>query len=146
MFQFFKKEKLCTSFIQENQFQRQYVINLTFIWNHLYLFIICIIYLESSAKVFYCNLNYQHISKTINISEVTLSETVFWVPGFPAVLHSFSFFTVMATLEVTSYISILKYFNSICSNSLVPLPFWCHHIKLGNVIKWKSQSDGQPSQ
>ena len=30
---------------------------LKFIWNHMYLFIICIIYLESSIKVFSANLN-----------------------------------------------------------------------------------------
>ena len=51
MLQFFKKLKLCTQNLVPETVN---YISFTskFIWNHLYLFIICTIYLESSTKVF----------------------------------------------------------------------------------------------
>ena len=77
---------------------------------HLYHFfgIIC----KSIFHNLNITLSYWFISKTINIwFEVTLSENAPWVPGITEVWHGFSFFIVMATFQVTSYIFVLKYFK-----------------------------------
>ena len=67
-----------------------------------------------------------------SISEITLFEYAPWIYGISVVLHSFSFFTVEVTFEVTSCIFVLKWCFS-CSNSLVSLPFSLgHHIRQYN--------------
>ena len=111
------------------------------IWNHLYLFIICIIYLESSTKVFFTNLNitlnYWFISKPINIRSKYP-----WVPGILSfsLTYCFSFLSVIATLEVYSCIFVLKCYSSIALIPWYPFPF-CSVIILSHIIKWKSWSD-----
>ena len=59
MLQFFEKEKHVHKIGSRNDksWLAEFCISFTskFIWNHLYLFIICIIYLESSIKLFSTN-------------------------------------------------------------------------------------------
>ena len=85
-----------------------YHINFTwkFIWNHLYLFIICIIYLESSTKVFsriWTSFWTTGSSVKPSIPGWTLSENNLWVPGIRScsLTYWFSFFWVNGTFEVT---------------------------------------------
>ena len=66
---------------------------------------------------------------TIWISTVTLSENSIWVSRISGCInfltYCFTFFSVVATFEVTSCIFILKYFH--CSHYLVSLPFLLLH-------------------
>ena len=84
--QFLKKLKLCT----QNYSQKQHIIlsfTSKFICNHLYLFIICVIYLESSMNIFFTTgTSHQTTGSLLKslISGGTLSENVPWVPGIPS--------------------------------------------------------------
>ena len=105
-----------------------------------------IIYLESFIKVFFLTwTSYWTTSSSVNpsISGATLRENAPWVPGIfgCSLIHCFSFFSIIATFEVTSCISLLKCLW--CSNSLVPLPFLlCHYVH--NKIKWKLWHNKEP--
>ena len=93
-----------------------------------HLFVICIIYLESSVKVFSKTWTWHWTTgssvKTI-ISGVTLSEIAPCVPGISIVWHSFWFFSVLTISEITFCIFTVKCFS--CSNSFVLLSFLARH-------------------
>ena len=72
--------------------------------------------------------------KTINIRGNFIKKCPLGDPCISVVWHSFSFFSVITIIEITSCIFVLKCFS--CSNSLVPFPFLLHHYIIGDVIKW----------
>ena len=126
----------------------QYIkFHVKFICNHLYLFIIYIICLELSTKLFFTTrtaLSNTCSSVKPSISKVTFSKDVPQVPCIPSFnicrRYCFSFFSVIATFEVTSRIFILKCFNF--SNYLLTLPFLlCYYIERYNHMEFVKRSN-----
>ena len=121
--------------------------HIKFICNHLYRLIIYVICLESSLKVFFTTRT--ALSNTCSsvkplISKVTFSKNVPQVPCLPSFnicgRYCFSFFSVIATFEVTSSIFIIKCFN--CSNYLLPLSFLlCYYIEGYNHMEFVKRSN-----
>ena len=108
---------------------------LKFIWNHMYLFIICIIYLESSIKVFSANLNITLTTSSSvkpSISGVTSSKNALWVTGIP-ILTKFIIF--LSNSNIWNHLYFRAHMFS-CYNSLVPLPFLLLYY-IGAIIKWE---------
>ena len=112
MLQFFKKQRLHT----QNCFQKEYIFykfQIKIYWSHLYLFIICIIYLQSSTKL--CSTTWTSHWITVSsvkpsISGVTFLENVLWVPGTlmsDKVLH----FSQITIFQISSCIFVLKCFS-----------------------------------
>ena len=126
----------------------QYIkFHVNFICNHLYLFIIYIICLESSTKLFFTTrtaLSNTCSSVKPSKSKVTFSKNVPQVPCIPSFnicrQYCFSLFSVIATFEVTSRIFILKCFNF--SNYLLTLPFLlCYYIERYNHMEFVKRSN-----
>ena len=102
--------------------------NLKFIWNHLYLFMICIIYFESSAKVL-STTSVSHWTTSSSVKHQYLGEFYLKMAlGSLVSLKSdlvFHCFLAMTSFEDTSCTFILKCFN--CSNSWYSFIFLLRH-------------------
>ena len=101
--------------------------------NHLF----GIIY-KSKFYNFNVTLNNWFISRTINIRGNFIWKWPLWDPGIPEIIgHSFSFFSVITIIEITSCIFALK---CVSCSFLVPLPFLLrHYIRRYNQMgKWWS--------
>ena len=99
-----------------------------------------IIYLESSTKEFFTTWTTHWTtgsSVKLAISGATLSENAPKVLGLLScsLTFCFSFFSVIATFEVTSCMFVLKRFD--CSNSLVLFPFLLRQYAGRDKTKWK---------
>ena len=100
-------------------------------FKHFDLFINCTLYLKSSTKVFSTTWR-TNWWKTGPSVKPSISEMTFWkCPWYLSIIslfvltYCFSYFSIITTYEVTSFVFVLQCFS--WSNSLVPFSFLLRH-------------------